>query len=109
MKLEEFKAFIQEVIKPDVTDRDINFAYNLSMMTSPDELYKTRHLEMNFCEFLEALARIAEIIALPPAGIKNSGNGGGGGIGIIGGASTSGSTAAAGGGGEEENWNSNKC
>ena len=34
--------------------------FNLSMMTQVDELEQDRHLCMSFCEFVEAIVRVAE-------------------------------------------------
>ncbi len=40
------------------------------METQADELSTDRHIRMNFLEFLEALARAADIISLGPAELK---------------------------------------
>ena len=34
--------------------------YNLSMMTQVDEIHNTRHMDMRFIEYVEALARVAD-------------------------------------------------
>lgn len=41
-------------------ERDVPVAYNLAMMTQVDEVNSTKILEMNYLEFLEGLARVAE-------------------------------------------------
>jgi len=40
--------------------REIGPLYNLAMQTNMDEINKTRHMDMQFIEFIEALARIAD-------------------------------------------------
>ena len=40
--------------------REIGTIFNLAMMTQVDEIYKDRHMQMVFVEFLEALGRVAE-------------------------------------------------
>jgi hypothetical protein len=45
--------------------REIDVCFNLAMMTQVDELYKDRHFEMSFVEFLEALARVAYMARVP--------------------------------------------
>lgn len=42
------------------TARDIDFCFNLSMMTQVDELTSDRHCQMSLVEFLEALGRVAD-------------------------------------------------
>ena len=39
--------------------------WNLSMMTQPDEITKERHLNMEFTEFIEAICRVADKLAIP--------------------------------------------
>ena len=41
-------------------ERDVNLAFNMSMMTQVDELTIERIFRMSFVEFLEALSRIAD-------------------------------------------------
>ena len=41
-------------------ERDVNLAFNMSMMTQVDEITKENFFRMTFVEFLEAFARIAE-------------------------------------------------
>ena len=40
--------------------REIGVIYNLSMMTQVDEIHHTRHMDMRFIEYVEALARVAD-------------------------------------------------
>ena len=40
--------------------REIGPLYNLAMQTSLDEINSTRHMDMRFNEFVEALARVAD-------------------------------------------------
>ena len=40
--------------------REIGPLYNLAMQTNIDEINSTRHMDMRFIEFVEALARIAD-------------------------------------------------
>ena len=48
--------------------RETDLVYNLAMSLRIDELTDTRHLEMTFVEFLEALARACDKASLPPFG-----------------------------------------
>lgn len=56
------------ILNDNLVDRDIVIAYNLSMMTQIDELNSDRIFQMNFIEFLEALARIADVYSAPSPG-----------------------------------------
>ena len=40
--------------------REIGVIYNLSMMTQVDEIHNTRHMDMRFIEFVEAISRVAD-------------------------------------------------
>ena len=40
--------------------REIGAIYNLSMMTQVDEIHNTRHMDMRFIEFVEAISRVAD-------------------------------------------------
>lgn len=40
-------------------------SWNLSMMTQVDELTQSRHHQMHFAEFIEALCRIADKLIIP--------------------------------------------
>ena len=68
MCLEEFNKLMVdgELFTEHYGDRDAILAFSLAMMTQVDELYSDRIYQMNFVEFLEALARATEKIAPPP-------------------------------------------
>ena len=40
---------------------EIGPVHNLSMMTHIDEIHSTQHMDMNFHEFVECLARITDM------------------------------------------------
>ena len=63
MSLEEFHELCEHAkfVNEKCTSREIDLAFALSMMTQVDEVYKKRHTEMSFVEFLEALARVADV------------------------------------------------
>jgi hypothetical protein len=52
----------------DFAEKDMQLAFNLSMMTQVDEISQNRTFEMAFIEFLEACARISEKKSLNPHG-----------------------------------------
>ncbi|CAD8064944.1 unnamed protein product [Paramecium sonneborni] len=65
----QFKDFRDLLNKCDLycdifVERDAYLAYLLAMQTSVDELYLLKHFQMEFYEFLEALARCAEKLSL---------------------------------------------
>jgi hypothetical protein len=68
MDIEEFLALFSsmKVIDNNFTERDVVVSYNLAMMTQVDEIDSSRHIKMQFLEFLEAVARCADIASLPP-------------------------------------------
>lgn len=49
-----------ELFDENFVERDVNLAFNMSMMTQIDEITKENLFRMTFVEFLEALARIAD-------------------------------------------------
>ncbi len=53
------------VVNDNFGAREIGVLFNLSMMTQIDEIMKGRHIKMNFIEFLEAIARVAERVITP--------------------------------------------
>lgn len=66
MCLEELRALIFNTkIEDKINERDIPLIFNLSMMTQVDELITSRIFEMSFVEYLEAIARLANIVSLP--------------------------------------------
>ena len=46
--------------------KDLNLCYNLSMQAQVDETESWRHLQMSYIEFLEAIARMADMLSYPP-------------------------------------------
>jgi hypothetical protein len=48
------------VVNDSFGAKEIGVIYNLSMMTQVDEIHSTRHMDMRFIEFVEALARVAD-------------------------------------------------
>ena len=70
MSFEDFKAFCGEsgIMGELLADRDINMAYNMSMMGQIEEISFSRHLQMGYLEFYEAVARLADVISPMPYG-----------------------------------------
>ena len=60
MSLEEFRELCRDarLTSEKGTVREIDLAFAVAMMTQMDEVYKKRHIEMSYVEFLEALARV---------------------------------------------------
>ena len=64
-KIMRLNRFIDLITASGVCDdnfgaREIGVIYNLSMMTQVDEIHNTRHMDMRFIEFVEAIARVAD-------------------------------------------------
>ncbi|KAL4479133.1 hypothetical protein ABPG72_008963 [Tetrahymena utriculariae] len=70
MSIYEFKDFVLqfELVDDFYPEKEIPFTFSLSIMTQIDELNSDRYFQMNFDEFLEALARIAEKKSMIPVG-----------------------------------------
>lgn len=71
MSLNEFNDFVIQFELVDglyYFEKDIPLSFNLSMMTQVDEWNSDRYLQMNFYEFMEAIARIAEKRSMTPLG-----------------------------------------
>lgn len=49
--------------------RETDLVFNLAMSVRVDELTESKHMEMTFVEFLEALARACEKASMPPPGV----------------------------------------
>jgi len=66
MSLEEFRLLCSEagLITDTFATREIDLCFTQAMMTQVDELYKKRHVEMSFVEFLEALSRSCDMANL---------------------------------------------
>ncbi|CAI2379577.1 unnamed protein product [Moneuplotes crassus] len=52
-------------------NRDVYVCFNLAMQTRVDELTSDKHLKMSFVEFLEAVARVANYLSIPPPSSKS--------------------------------------
>jgi NLR family CARD domain-containing protein 3 len=65
MSLEEFNDMVvkSEVLNENFTAREIGIAFNLAMMTQVQELDVDRQYQMSFLEFLEAIGRVADLVA----------------------------------------------
>lgn len=61
MSLSEFRSLCidAKLINEHFTVREVDVCYNRAMMTQSDYLNRSRHLEMTFVEFLEAITRAA--------------------------------------------------
>jgi len=70
LALLEFRAICSdaEMVQNTFGTREIDLCYSQAMMTQVDEIYKKKHLEMNFVEFLEAISRVADTANLPKKG-----------------------------------------
>jgi hypothetical protein len=66
MSLEEFRMVCWEggIVDCRSTERDVDSCFYLAMMTQEDELFQKKHVEMRFCEFLEAFTRVADMASL---------------------------------------------
>lgn len=53
------------VITDHFSYKEIYPIWNLSMMTQVDEVYNDKHVNMNFAEFIEAICRVADKLAIP--------------------------------------------
>lgn len=70
--LEEMQKLATEagILNDNLVERDVVAAFSLSMMTQVDELQSDRIFQMSFVEFLEAVARIAEVYSACKPGEK---------------------------------------
>lgn len=67
MSLEEFKEVLLQgnMFNPDILSTEIiNTSYGMSMMTQVDEINTDKYIQMQMIEFIEALARIAEVFII---------------------------------------------
>jgi len=62
MTVDEFEKFISNagLLNDLLTFRDLGLCFNLSMMTQVNEVENNRHLQANFLEFMEAVARVVD-------------------------------------------------
>ena len=65
--LGDFYKFVRDagLINVHISERDPTMIFSLAMMTQVDELDSGRHLRMQFVEFLDAFARLADRLTLP--------------------------------------------
>lgn len=63
MSLEEFRDLCNSsgLVNDSFSTREIDTCFTVSMMTQVDELYKKKHTEMSYVEFLEAICRACDI------------------------------------------------
>jgi hypothetical protein len=68
---DEFKKILTEskCISENFVERDVYFCFYEAMMTQIDEIDSERHVRMIFVEFLEAIARAAHKMSLPPSDV----------------------------------------
>jgi len=64
-KVMRLTRFIEMITMSGVCDdafgaREIGPLFNLSIQTQVDEIFQTKHMDMTFLEFVEAVARIAD-------------------------------------------------
>ncbi|KAL4479131.1 hypothetical protein ABPG72_008961 [Tetrahymena utriculariae] len=73
MSLQEFQDMVEDFHLKDtlLTERDIVLSYNLSLQTLQDEINSEKYMAMNFVEFLEGLARLAEFKSRTPVGERD--------------------------------------
>ena len=76
MSLEEFRDLCQIVglVNDNFATREIDLCFNLAMMTQVDELYKKRHMDMSFVEFIEAIARAADLASIEVESVEGEEN-----------------------------------
>ncbi|CAK65071.1 unnamed protein product (macronuclear) [Paramecium tetraurelia] len=66
ISVQDFKDWIVQckLICDDLSERECYLIYLQSMITQKDELYSTKHYQMNFHEFIEAIGRLAEKLSI---------------------------------------------
>ena len=67
MYIQEFADLISDggVLNETFSRGEIYPLWNVSMMTQVDEINSDRHLNMYFAEFIEAICRVADKLAIP--------------------------------------------
>ena len=62
----EFNDFIHDsgIISEHFVAREVNIQFSLAMMTQVDEIQSMRHMHMTEKEFIEALSRVADKLAI---------------------------------------------
>jgi hypothetical protein len=68
MSIQEFVTLMNEAnfINEVFTERDVVVSFNLAKQTEIDEINNDKHMKLYFVEFLEAMARCADILSLAP-------------------------------------------
>jgi hypothetical protein len=70
--LEEFQQMIFEAgLLGKISEREINLSYSCAMTTCSNEIDSDRYLYLNFIEFIEAFARVADRLSLPPVNSRS--------------------------------------
>lgn len=70
--VEEFYFLIVDTgLGSKISDREVAVCFSLSLSTHQNEIDTDRHLYLNFLEFLEAIARVAEKISFPPLNARS--------------------------------------
>ena len=66
MSLEEFRDLctIAGLVNDNFSTREIDVCFAQAMMTQVDEIFKKRHIEMSYIEFLEAICRACELAGI---------------------------------------------
>lgn len=72
MANDEFEKMMSDagLMDGNFGSRDAVTVFNLSMMTQVNELDYDRHLQGSYLEFLEAMARAADKISMPPSNLE---------------------------------------
>ena len=62
MSIAEFEQLISQadIFSENLNSSQVTLCYNLAMQSRVDEINEDRHLNMEFTEFIEALARVAD-------------------------------------------------
>jgi hypothetical protein len=75
MSLEEFKNIVMDFgFENSIPLSEVPVCYNLAMMTQEDEVDSERCAEMSLVEFMEAFARLADMVNLQGVNIDPSGD-----------------------------------
>ncbi|CAD8109684.1 unnamed protein product [Paramecium primaurelia] len=66
ISVQDFKDWIvqSKLICDDLSERECYLIYLQSMITQKDELYSSKHYQMNFHEFIESIGRLAEKLSI---------------------------------------------
>ncbi|CAD8112195.1 unnamed protein product [Paramecium sonneborni] len=66
ISVQDFKDWIVQckLICDDLSERECYLIYLQSMITQKDELYSSKHYQMNFHEFIESVGRLAEKLSI---------------------------------------------